>query len=62
MSRKDLVKATAEVPIGGSEDEAARQVQLLFKPELDPDRRYKQLSAEDIEEMERNHAEELQNR
>ena len=61
MNRRELVKATAEVPIGGSEDEAARQVQLLFKPAPDPDRRYKDLSSEDVEELERMHAEDLQN-
>lgn len=61
MSRKELIKATAEVPIGGSEDEAARAVQRLFKPELDPDRRYKQLSEDDIAEMDRIHDNDIQN-
>ena len=60
MSRRDEIKDVAEVPIGGSEDEAARAVQRMFKPELDPDRRYKQLSSEEIEELEKQHNEDIQ--
>jgi len=48
------LKSLSEVPIGGSEDETKEKVKQAFKSN-DPDKRWKNLSAEDIKELERQH-------
>lgn len=60
MNRRDLVRQTAEVPVGGSEDETSQRVKDLFRKSLDVDSEYRHMSDEDIEALEEAYAESLQ--
>jgi len=50
MSIAELVKLTAEVPIGGSEDETAQAVKNLFRPNQN---RYKNISKSDADYLDK---------
>jgi hypothetical protein len=49
----EKVKDTSEPTIGGSEEEAKQAVKDLFKKDLDPDARYKNMSKADLDELDR---------
>ena len=51
--RAQLIKEIAIVPIGGSEEETAEQIKLMFRPELDSN--IKSLSADDIDYLDKLH-------
>ncbi len=51
-SRARAIRDASEVPIGGSEEETKENVQRMFKSN-DPDKRWKDLSEEDLAELDR---------
>lgn len=58
-AQAERVSDAKEVPIGGSEDEAAEAVKNLFRKNKSEEARYKSMSKEDIAELERMEKEDL---